>query len=395
MSVRTLSTNNVTFIAITRTIPTIYRDTSVYKLNDFIHLAIIQQLPENTTSDAQGERKVAWTQHYNPPESLLWQGRADTPPTSSFFQIVQMLNLAEHVPPAISSLAFAVVGFCCDEGIRRNLGRTGAAEGPLAIRQILAKLPIQTDQFSFYDAGDITCMDGDLENAQRSLGEVTALLIERNIIPIVIGGGHELAWGHYQGIEKVFPTQYLGIINFDAHFDMRPLLDHQQGSSGTPFLQIAQTHEKAKRRFDYNCIGIQHAGNIRSLFETAKHYNAQVILADDLHQGYVDKCHNFIDRIIDQNQMIYLSLCLDVFAAPYAPGVSAPQALGVTPWQIMPYIRQLASSGKVISYDVAEMCPKYDIDQRTAKLAANFIYEIIHHHARSIGKSHAFHQQTR
>jgi len=43
-------------------------------------------------------------------------------------------------------------------------------------------------------------------------------------------------------------------------------------------------------------------------------------------------------------------------------------------------VRKLAGSGKVVSYDIAELSPPYDIDSRTAKLSANLIYEIIHHH---------------
>lgn len=335
---------------------------------------------------------MKWANRYQPPNSKFWQGRVDIPPHSCFFQIIQLLDLNQHSPKQADSTAFAIVGFRCDEGVRRNVGRTGAIEGPGAIREILAKLPIQKPNIICYDVGDITCTDGDLESSQQALGDVVASLLELNITPIVIGGGHELAWGHYQGIAQKYKNENLGIINFDAHFDMRPLLAENKGSSGTPFLQIATAHESAHKRFDYNCVGIQHTGNIPQLFETAKKYHANVILADDLHQGYMDKCVNFIDRIIDQNQIIYLSLCLDVFAAPYAPGVSAPQALGVTPWQILPLVRQLAASGKVVSYDIAEMCPQYDIDHRTAKLAANFIYEIIHHHhARSIGKSNDNH----
>ena len=159
---------------------------------------------------------------------------------------------------------------------------------------------------------------------------------------------------------------------------MRPLLPGNKGSSGTPFLQIAKAHEAAKRRFDYNCVGIQHAGNIRQLFETAKSYNTKIIWADELHQGngHVD----FIDRIIDQNKMVYVSVCLDVFATAFAPGVSASQPLGLVPWHVIPLLRQLAASGKVVSCDIVEMSPRYDIDHLTAKLAANLIYEFIHLH---------------
>ena len=317
---------------------------------------------------------------YQPPESKLWQGRTDSPEGASFFQIIKSLDLFRDKIPVYHAPRFGLLGFCCDEGIRRNFGRTGAAFGPSCIREILAKLPVQKRDLICFDVGDITCTDGDLESSQHKLAEAVAILLQHGITPIVLGGGHELAFGHYQGIATQFAHENLGIVNFDAHFDMRPLLSNNLGSSGTPFLQIANAHEHTHRRFDYNCIGIQYAGNTRQLFETAKNFHTQIMLADEMHQSSMDKRIDFINRIINDNQIIYLSLCLDVFAAAYAPGVSAPQPFGLTPWQIVPLIRQLADSGKVVSYDLAELSPQYDSDYRTAKLAAQFIHEIIHHH---------------
>jgi formiminoglutamase len=180
----------------------------------------------------------------------------------------------------------------------------------------------------------------------------------------------------------------IGIINFDAHFDMRPLLPGNQGSSGTPFLQIAQAHAQNKRRFDYNCIGIQPSGNMQALFDTAKQYDVNVITAEQLYKKDEESSLKWLDDILKRNDMAYLSLCLDVFATPYAPGVSAPQILGLTPWQVLPLVKHLAASGKIIAYDVAEFSPQYDIDHRTAKLAAAFIHAFIHHHkAYQAGKS--------
>lgn len=323
---------------------------------------------------------MTWNTHYLPPDPTLWQGRKDTPPNSCYFQMVQMLNLLDVFPDAAEQTTFAMVGFRCDEGIRRNAGRIGAIEGPTAFRQALARLPVQKQNFAFFDAGNITCHDGDLEGAQKALSKIVSILLAHHMKPILIGGGHEIAWGHYQGIAATFPQNKLGIVNFDAHFDLRPLLAGGKGTSGTPFFQIAEAHAERKRRFDYNCIGIQNTGNTRQLFETAKKYDTKIILADDLHHNSDNKCADFIDRIIDQNEMVYLSLCLDVFSAAYAPGVSAIQPLGLSPWHVIPLVRQLAASGKVVSYDIAELCPRYDIDQQTAKLAANLAFEIMHHH---------------
>ena len=325
---------------------------------------------------------MTWSNRYTPPDAKNWTGRIDSPPNSCFFQIMKLLDLNGALPePEERATTIALLGFCCDEGIKRNHGRIGAAEGPGLIRDVLGKMPIQKQKMICYDAGDITCTDGDLESAQQALADAVAMLLAHRITPIVIGGGHEVAWGNYQGIIKQYPNEHLAIINFDAHFDMRPLLPDAKGSSGTPFLQIAKASEAAKRRFDYNCIGIQRTGNTQQLFGTAIDYNTQIILADDLHQGNKTKCINFINRIIFHNQHVYLSICLDVFAQAFAPGVSAPQAMGITPWQIMPYVKRLAASGKVVSYDIAELCPPLDVDKRTARLAANFVYEIIHYHA--------------
>jgi formiminoglutamase len=325
---------------------------------------------------------MTWNSCYQPPDATLWHGRDDLPPASCFFQIIRMLNLDDKTswPDPKDTFQFALLGFSCDEGIRRNLGRVGAVEGPAAIRQMLAKLPIHKHHFQLFDAGDILCINRDLEKAQEALSDAVHMLLSKKITPILLGGGHEIAWGHYQGIRKTFSDNNLGIVNFDAHFDMRPKLTDDKGSSGTPFLQIAEIHQLNQRRFDYNCVGIQPTGNTSSLFETARKHNTNILLAEDLHLKHAGKVVDFIDRIIDQNEMIYLSLCLDVFASAFAPGVSSTQPLGLFPWQIIPMVRALAASGKVISYDIAELCPLHDISNNTAKLAATLVYEFIHHH---------------
>jgi len=322
-----------------------------------------------------------WESRYVPPDPTLWQGRTDMPVDSCFFQRIRPLNLLIHPPELSSQTSFALLGFKCDEGIQRDLGRTGAFEGPTAIRHCLAKLPLQKPLILCYDAGNIVCTDHDLEASQHALAAVVTMLLKQNIRPIVIGGGHEVAWGHYLGIADVYaPEKKLGIINFDAHFDMQPLQPSHRGSATTTFYQIALAHQAKKSHFDYNCIGIQHTGNIRQAFEMAKKFNVKLILADELHQGQLEKCVDFIDRIIDENDAIYISISLDVFAPAFAPGVSAIQPLGLNPWHIIPLLRQASTSGKVISYDIAEHAPHYDIDHRTAQLAATLLYEIIHHH---------------
>ena len=318
-----------------------------------------------------------WTRDYIPSEKTIWQGRQDVSRNAYYFQVMQLLDLTHQPEKNTEGPGFALLGFQCDAGIARNLGRTGAAQGPDNIRACLAKLAIPATDVTYYDAGDIICRDDGLEAAQAALAETIALLLNQKLTPIVLGGGHELAYGHYLGLAN--QHQRLAIVNFDAHFDMRPLMDETRGNSGTPFLQIAETCKNLRKSFHYYCLGVQPASNTNVLFETAKAHQVQYLLADDFHLAW-HKTEQMVKQIIADYEAIYISVCLDVFASAFAPGVSAPQPLGVLPWQIVPLLRQLSASGKVVSYDIAELSPPYDVDQRTAKLAAYLIDEIMRHH---------------
>lgn len=311
---------------------------------------------------------------YQKPDNILWQGRADARQGEYFFQQVKLLDLqAIHgVPPGI-----ALLGFASDIGVRRNAGRTGAKEGSYAIKRALARLPVQHAIGPIYDAGTITSDSEDLESLQSALGQAVSHLLHQGFFPVVLGGGHEMAWGHYQGLADWLTDKPLQIINFDAHFDLRDIPTPPLGTSGTPFRQIADARRAQGLDFDYTCLGIQPYGNTQSLFNTATALNTRWLTADTIHQDPL-AIATFLTPLLTCRQAIYLTLCLDVLSVTYAPGVSAPQTLGLTPWQIIPALRLLAQSGNVAGFDIAEMAPGLDRDEQTGKLAALLLSDFLH-----------------
>lgn len=322
-----------------------------------------------------------WETRYLPVDQETWHGRVDAPPNSTFFQRIQLLNLMQFDHSASLQKGFALVGFKSDEGASRDLRRIGAFEGPYAIRRRLANMPIHHPSLQIYDAGNIVCQDHDLENSQIALGEIVELLIDMNLTPIIMGGGHEVAFGHYLGVSPNLKKEdKLGIVSFDAHFDLQPLMPSHRASATTAFYQIAKDLELKHKSFNYTCIGIQRSGNSPILFNIADQLHVNYLLADDLHLNNYFAIKEFSTSIVENHQRLMLSLSLDVFAPAFAPGVSSIEPLGLTPWQVIPILRHLAASGKTLSYDLCEHVPRYDIDHRTAKLAANLIFEIIHHH---------------
>ncbi|MFC3909894.1 formimidoylglutamase [Legionella dresdenensis] len=309
--------------------------------------------------------------NYQPGVQSLWQGRTDSLPGERFFQRVICQNAENQ--PIEPNHKIAFLGFSCDEGVKRNSGRPGAQQGPDALKAQLAKLPYH-GRHQFIDGGNILCTDSDLESAQQQLAELIKYYQHNEIKTVIFGGGHEIAWSHFNGLVKKYPR--LGIINFDAHFDLRPLAD-KKGTSGTPFYQISQYCEQNNLLFSYCCLGIQPHANTTSLFNTASKLNVSYLTAEQITHDSPANQIRFLDKFLSTHEAIYLTICLDVFADCIAPGVSAPQPLGLFPWQTLPLLKYIVQTGKVVSFDIAELSPPWDQEQRTARLAANIAAELI------------------
>ena len=298
----------------------------------------------------------------------IWSGRAEPQDAEYVYQTIQFLDLNHLIAPVKGG--YALLGFESDTGVTRNQGNAGAKEGPASFRRALAKFPIHST-LNLYDAGNVTCLNGDLETAQTELSIQTSNMLSHNLIPVVIGGGHETAWGHFQGVAKHYQEADVAILNFDAHFDLRPLIDGKFGSSGTPFRQINDLLTSSSQPFNYYCAGIQPFSNTNTLFNYAKENHVQYLLAEKIHANPHDL--SFIENIIQSHQHMYVSICLDVFSATLAPGVSAPQVLGIGATYVIEALKLLRDSGKVISLEIVELAPAYDINAQTAKLAASLL----------------------
>lgn len=320
---------------------------------------------------------------YQAPENKFWKGRTDPEDGirgQRWHQHISHLDLTQDVHSSGEKLNIAFLGFCCDEGIRRNKGRVGAQKGPDMIRKAMAGFPVHfnTDNIAIFDAGNVICPDQNLEAAQELLGKKVAQLLERGFFPVLLGGGHEIAFGHFLGLHqhlKNRPEVRFGIINIDAHFDLRSYASGP--SSGTPFRQIADLMSRDHTAFRYLCLGIQESGNTPALFDTAKQLNTVWSPAEELRESKMDAVKKFTDKWLADIDLFYLTLDLDSVCAANAPGVSAPNATGLSPFVVQEIILQLLSSGKLLSMDIAELSPVYDEDDRTAKLAAGYIYKIV------------------
>jgi len=320
-----------------------------------------------------------WSQRYAAPDLRSWTGRVDSLENFDAYrwhQWIRPLDLAQGPVPFEGSLGIALLGFCSDEGVRRNLGRPGAVKGPGAIRKELCNLPCGfTPELKLFDAGDVLCADGDLERAQAALAEAVERLLALGLFPIVLGGGHETAYGHYRGLRAHY-AQAPAIVNFDAHFDLRPYPDG--GTSGTMFRQIADDCAASGDPFAYLCVGIQRYGNTVDLFRTAERLGVQHVLSKDLADLPVRDAARILSDFAAPREHLYVTICLDVFSSAFAPGVSASQPLGLDPELAFQLLTHLFRTRKVRGFDVCEASPRFDQDSTTANLAKVLIFSAVH-----------------
>ncbi len=305
-----------------------------------------------------------------------------------------------------------LVGFACDQGVRRNQGRVGARAAPPLIRSAVAMLPVIADLQQHFDgnlhtllgdAGDIHCHDNDdfgaqlLEQAQLQYAAMISAIIKKDGLPIGLGGGHAMAYGSFLGLwqalqpdnnnssshnsidykenASIAPT--IGIINFDAHLDIR---QSDIATSGTPFRQIAEHLTEHDQPFHYCCIGVSRFSNTAALFDRAERLGVCIISDEDCHFQPWATLATQIEHFIHQVDVIYLTLDMDCLPSSVVPGVSAPAAYGIELRFVERAVKLIMASGKVKTADIAEINPTYDTDQRSCKVAARLLATIIEQH---------------
>lgn len=278
----------------------------------------------------------------------------------------------------------ALLGFRTDEGVRRNRGRVGAADGPAALRRALAPMalhgPLAHGEVELHDLGDAATVGEDLEAGQAAAAALTAHGLDRagSRLTVVLGGGHETAWSSYRGLmdSGIAPRagRRWGVLNLDAHFDLR---EEPRPTSGTPFAQMAAAERAAGRDLHYAVLGIAEPSNTGALVARARELGVRWWTDEQCLAAGAEGITGFVEDFAAQLDVLYLTIDLDVLPAAVAPGVSAPAGFGVPLPLIAAAVRTAAGSGKLALLDVVELNPSLDVDSRTARTAARLIDDAV------------------
>ena len=266
-----------------------------------------------------------------------------------------------------------LVGMPFDHGVVLNQGRPGAAGGPMAFRQAVMRLgttydgehQVDFDHLRLADAGDVQVVPEGLSASHERLTAVVESVLAQRAIPVVIGGGHDATFATVRALQSRWPS--CGGINVDAHLDMRPVEDGRIGS-GTPDRRILE--ELSMPGESLVEFGLQGYANSREHLEYAVQQGVGCHFAGQLAEdGWRATWEQELLRLAERCEALFVSIDLDVFPAAFAPGVSAPGVAGPSPETVRAMAFMAGCNPKVQLFELMELNPKFDIDERTARLA--------------------------
>lgn len=312
---------------------------------------------------------------WHPVAHEVWQGRDDSAEAANALRLFQTIVNDGGFSPRLHRGKIALLGFECDEGVKRNQGRAGAAQGPDVLRQALANMASHRGHDQLIEMGSVRAQPEQLEEAQQALHDAVLACQQSRMRTLVFGGGHETAFGHGSAVLDAFPNERVGIINLDAHLDLRHAAS---ASSGTPFRQLALHCEAHKRDFHYSCIGVSRAANTQALWDEAASRNVSVVEDLDVLNRFVERVLPEIHRNIASYDRLYLTIDLDVLPGNEMPAVSAPAALGIPLSLLLRIVEPLCRCGKLQAVDLVEFNPAFDNQGLGAKAAARLAWQIVH-----------------
>jgi len=261
---------------------------------------------------------------------------------------------------------FVIVGIP-DESQSHAL-RKGTEEAPFKIRQISnlrdsferdGKIslgrPFQGSEKKVHDIGNIN--RSQIENFYDKISASSK-------IPISIGGDHSISRQIINALAKRHGK--ISLVYFDAHPDFVSSTTNYYGSVINDVLLNIKIDSSIQ-------IGIRTPE--QEELDNIKKYNLDVITPFDIRELGIKQVTNSV--LHGLGDKVYVSFDMDCIDPAYAPGVSVPVPMGLNSTDAIYLLKEISKKG-IIGMDIMEVCPSFDVKDRTSHLASRIISEVIY-----------------
>lgn len=262
--------------------------------------------------------------------------------------------------PDYREAQIAMIGIQESRGTSTN---SGTEKAPDIIRQKLYNLKKGFGAYKIVDLGNLR-PGVDLEETQGRIKEVCRLLIEKNILPIVIGGSHDLDYGQYLAYEEM--DKLISLLNVDAFLDM----EDQAESISLGHINKILIHEP-NYLFNYSHLAYQ-----SYLIDQGAIDILEKLYFEAYRVGHLRSNISEMEPIIRNADM--LSFDITAIKSGDAPGNANAQPFGLSGEEACQICWYAGLNEKLSSAGFYEYNPEFDDEnQKTAAVTATMIWYFI------------------
>ena len=277
--------------------------------------------------------------------------------------------------------------------------RRGVDMGPSAVRVAGLNERLETLGYEVTDAGNIPVRNPEMMQiadrklkylpeiaaACQALADQVEASLESGSTPIVLGGDHSIAIGSVGGLSAFHHKrgERVGVIWFDAHGDMNTPDTSPSGNiHGMPFAAILGKGAKelteisgfAPKVYPEDCVLIGARSVDPDEAVALRASGIRVVTMRELDErGMSSVMDEAIELASRRTVGFHVTMDMDFVDPDFAPGVGTPVPGGPTYRESHLAMEKVADSGKMLSFELTEVNPVFDISNKTAGLGVQLI----------------------
>ncbi|QYA27044.1 formimidoylglutamase [Gramella sp. MT6] len=285
---------------------------------------------------------------------------------------------------------YVLLGIPEDIGVRANFGKPGTSRAWKTALSSLVNIQVNrfNDPENLILLGEVDCTElmkkasfidesdpnyhaklGDLvKQTDQLVSEIIEKIVATGKTPIIIGGGHNNAYGNIKGAAKALKKP-LNVLNIDAHTDLRQL-EHRHSGNGFSYAIEGQYLNK------YSVFGLHKNYTPEYIFKGMEASpNMNFKLLEDLSEEPGNNSGDFQQMLQGINNSPF-GFELDCDALADFPS-SAKSPSGFSVDQVRNFIRLVSKDENCCYFHLCEAAPDEDNAAQVGKALSYFISDFI------------------
>lgn len=278
--------------------------------------------------------------------------------SSSFLKNIRIFD---EKMPDYRAAQIAIFGVKESRGSFNNDG-TGSA--PDEIRRKLYQLRKGTGKYNIVDLGNLN-PGIDLDETHLRMSEVCRVLLENNVLPVIIGGSHDLDYGQYRAYEEM--DKLVSFLNVDAFLDLD---DDKNSPASKQHINKVLLHEP-----NY-LMGYTHLAHQTYLIDPFSMSVLEKLYFEAYRVGHLRSNMSEMEPAIRNADL--LSFDITAIKSADAPGNANAQPFGLSGEEACQVCWYAGTNEKLSSAGFYEYNPELDDPQKkTAAVVATMIWYFI------------------